>query len=218
MSEENIENLEGTAPESVEPEINDQPNESGSSESPDSSAKPDVDVGKLVAAVKKEYREKGHREGYDKGLAEGHQVEPAPAAAPVSASPPVAIDPIWKDKADTIYAEGLAKYPDFEEKFALAAKSAEHNPTLFNIYQQAIRLGDAEAVYDIMTNGDKRARMLDNPASWNKEIFTRSPTKSDNAGVKSPPPPLDKLPNTSVPNKRSREEQRLYVLEKNNFR
>ena len=117
-------------------------------------------------------------------------------------------------KATQIAAEGRAKFADFDKNFENAVQAAAKNPTLANIYQHAILIGNANAVNDIMTNAAKRGRMLDDPTCWDKEIFNMGDATS-NKDVKLPPEPLDEIKTTSAPGKRSYAEQRRHVLIKN---
>lgn len=176
------------------------------------------EMGRVIAGVKKKFREKGHREGLAEAqsrLSDEVGVDDIPPSAPQSApaaqAPPV-VDPMWANKAQAIQAQGQAKYEDFDEQFTKAAEKAQGNPTLWQLYHYAIGVGDVQSVYDIMTNPQKRAKMLEDPKCWQRELFKRS---SDPESPKSPPPPLDTLKTTPAKGERTFAEQRRWALTNN---
>lgn len=184
-------------------------------------------MGKAFAATKKKYREIGRQEGLAQAQQYADQALSNDGASEASYNEPVAQeaapaynaggDPVWINKANSIDAEGKAKYPDFEEKFRKEAAKAQNNPTLLSLYQYAIGVGNAETVYDIMNNAEKRARMLDDPSCWSKELFNLSSSKGKEV-VKTPPPPLDELKTAPAKGKRSHAEEKAWVLHNHGLR
>ena len=184
------------------------------------------DMGKVIAAVKKKFREKGYNEGLAAAQQERRKVDPASLSssalseiegesaspAPVAPSSSPQVDPGWLRHAEGVCARGRAKYADFEKKLEEIGQKSQHNPTLLNLFQYALGIGDADAVYEIMNNPAKRARMLDDPQCWNKELFNFS--SSQEPSTKVVPPPLDELKTAPAKGERSFADQRRYVLQK----
>lgn len=226
MSEnENNESIteEVTTPEVADTEAVD-PSENEAVESASAEPATTPDMGKVIAGIKKKFREKGRQEGLAQAqqlAAEAIGSEDAPQASVPETTPTDAVnyapgaDAVWVNKSNSIYAEGKAKYEDFEKKFSEAADKAKLNPTLLKLYQYAIGVGNVESVYDIMTNSEKRAKMLDNTGCWDKELFNFSKTTPGEVS-KVAPAPLDELKTAPAKGERSRADERRYILKVNN--
>ena len=192
------------------------------------------DMGKVIAGVKKKYREIGRQEGLksaqetvddvapDDNIPSEQPPEPV-AQAEVAAAPAQAkqgydptTDRMWEQKFYALEARGQAKYPDFDKKFQEASVKAVSNPTLKLMYQYAIGLGDETVIYSLLNDPAKRGRMLEDPSSWNKELFNLSSDEPVKVPTKLAPEPLSQLkvaPATG--GKRSFDDQGKWVRSKN---
>lgn len=192
--------------------------EDSSSESTESEAAQEKDYGKAFAAVKKKYREKGRQEGLAeaKKLLESQNEEENTVVDPVyqsSSSNAVQTDAVWLNRCKAIEAEGKAKYDDFATQIDAALRKASNNPTLTHLYQYAISVGNADILYDLMTNSKKRSKMLEDINCWDKELFNLQKSDSKKT-VKTPPEPIKELKGSPAKGKRSFDEQRRYIIEK----
>lgn len=192
------------------------------------------EIGKVIAGVKKKYREIGRQEGLEAAkneteVPEAHAVEneaqrEAPTQDDVPASAPPqngsggydpCQDPTWNNKYYAIEARGISKFPDFAQKFSEAAGKSVNNTTLKELYQYAIGLGDENTLYAILTDPAKRGRMLEDRNCWNKELFNSTDVATEKVPTKLVAEPLSKLKVAPETGKRSFEDQGKWVREKN---
>lgn len=141
------------------------------------------EVGKTIAGVKKEFREKGRQEGYEAAMREWQQQQaqgstqnqsPSHQSSSSANNPPV--QPQLQARQTEIRYNGISKFEDWDDKLQPMLKDAQFNPDLTQAILLAQNLPNAEEViYKLAANEELRDELLNkHPRLWEKELIGMS--------------------------------------------
>ena len=191
---ENLDNNVEQVETITEPAVETAPTEA-SQVQPEAKASPDF--GKVIAGVKKEFRQKGYNEGLEAAKAAQAPVETAVEIpqATNSIDKNELMNELWIYNANRTDSQGQRSYKDYTDKIAEAVERAAYDPTFKLLMQKAYETGDADIVYKMTTDAKVRQEMLDtNPSKWQSKFYNLNDESSSNS--KRPEPPIESLRGT----------------------
>lgn len=165
-----------------------------------------VDYGKVIAGVKKEFRQKGYNEGFEAANEQRPAPQATPVQTPVVESAPVAIDEKalfdkfrhhqWLEKATQVDAAGNQAHSDYSEKLTTAGERANYDPSFRLLMQKAYETGNHDVIYSIMTDDKARQALLDtNPNQWVNKLHSLGKEEAKNV-PKNPADPISEIKGT----------------------
>lgn len=143
------------------------------------------DYGKVIAGVKKEYRQKGYQEGLEAAKVESMPTEAQVTPNVEKGSAPTGIDEaalarrvsaeikhsMLVDKIENTDRQGSQKYDDFQEKLEAAGRRAEHDPSFKQMVTKAYEKESPDLIYKLFTDVKVRQELLEcHPSEWGNKF------------------------------------------------
>lgn len=157
------------------------------------------DMNHVIAGIKKEFREKGFKAGYDQAKKEA-EPKVSPQITQDDPSRPLTVGELqylqFQKSSDKVYEAANLKYSDFDDKVKPILERAKSNPTLFALMRKAVELENEDALYRLATDKEFRGHLLDvSPSDWSKEILNNSKKESVK---KLPPEPIEPIKSSPI--------------------